>query len=190
MRKIPVHTEGAGTPALTCGAPQVVTYTPRAVKIAFEPTPVVTCEMALALASWEKIVDEEATRTLHTRVARIEQLGTYNCRVIPTAPRVMSEHGYANAIDIGRFYLLDGRTLSIYRDFDRGDGDRETPAGTFLRAISRRANDEDVFSHVLTPFFDAAHNNHFHLDLARFRPATERGRPRESSFQKRSGGMM
>ena len=80
----------------------------------------------------------------------------------------MSEHGYANAIDIGRLFLENGRTISIYRDFERGE-ETKTATGAFLRAISRRANDENVFSHVLTPFFDAAHNNHFHLDLARFR---------------------
>lgn len=50
-----------------------------------------------------------------------------------------------------------------------GDAPPVKLAGSFLRAVSRRANDEDVFSHVLTPFFDAHHKNHFHLDLARFR---------------------
>lgn len=165
--KIPVHLEGK--PPLTCGAPQVVMYLRGPEKIAWEPAPVLTCEMALALASWEKIVEEEATRTLGARVTRIQQLGTYNCRVIPTAPTLMSEHGYANAIDIGQLFLANGRTVNIYRDFDRTDGDPAKPVGVFLRAISRRANDEEVFSHVLTPFFDEAHNNHFHLDLARFR---------------------
>lgn len=164
--KIPVHTEQT---KLTCGAPQVVMYLRSPAKIAYEPPPILTCKMALALASWEKIISEEAERTLGSRVAKIEQLGTYNCRVIPTAPNTMSEHGYANAIDIGRIYLANGRNVDIYRDFDRGDGDPKTKNGMFLRSISRRANDEDVFSHVLTPFFDQAHNNHFHLDLARFR---------------------
>ena len=50
-----------------------------------------------------------------------------------------------------------------------GDDEPKKPAGVFLRSVSRRANDEDVFSHVLTPFFNATHKNHFHLDLARFR---------------------
>jgi hypothetical protein len=164
--KIPVHTERTG---FVCGAPQVVMYLRGPAKIAYEPPPILTCKMALALASWEKILSEEAERTLHARVARIEQLGTYNCRVIPTAPGTMSEHGYANAIDIGRIHLENGRTIDIYRDFDKGDDDPKTKNAMFLRAISRRANDEDVFSHVLTPFFDRAHDNHFHLDLARFR---------------------
>lgn len=171
--KIPVHTEGKGTGASrvehTCGSPQVVMFLRGPGKIAYEPAPVLTCKMALALASWEKIVTEEAQRTLRTRVVRIEQLGTYNCRVIPTAPGTMSEHGYANAIDIGRISLENGHTIDIYRDFDKGDDEPTSRNGAFLRAISRRANDEDVFSHVLTPFFDRAHDNHFHLDLARFR---------------------
>lgn len=164
---IPLHTEGKAKH--TCGAAQVVMYLRGPAKIAYEPAPVVTCNMALALGSWEKIVAEEATRIFHSRIVKIEQLGTYNCRVIPSAPDQMSEHGYANAIDIGLMTLATGRTISIFRDFDRGEAEPKAPAGAFLRAISRRANDEDVFSHVLTPFFDRAHDNHFHLDLARFR---------------------
>jgi hypothetical protein len=39
----------------------------------------------------------------------------------------------------------------------------------FLRSLARRLYDEDVFSVVLTPFFDALHRDHFHLDLARYR---------------------
>jgi hypothetical protein len=165
---LPVHAEGKKV-KITCGAPQVVTYLRGPEKIAYDPPPLLTCRMALALARWEKVVAEEAQRTLGAKVARIEQLGTYSCREVAAYPGTVSEHSYANAIDIGRFTLADGRSVSVLRDFDIGDGEPKKPAGAFLRAVSRRANDEDVFSHVLTPFFNATHRNHFHLDLARFR---------------------
>lgn len=164
---LPVHTEGKKA-KITCGAPQVVTYVRGPEKIAYDPPPLLTCRMALALAWWESLVAAEAQRVLHAKITRIEQLGTYSCREVAAYPGTVSEHSYANAIDIGKFTLADGRTVSVLRDFDLGDEPKK-PAGAFLRVISRRANDEDVFSHVLTPFFDATHKNHFHLDLARFR---------------------
>ena len=99
----------------------------------------------------------------------MQQLGTYSCREVAAYPGTVSEHSYANAIDIGQFTFADGRKVSVLRDFDVGEDEPKKPAGAFLRAVSRRANDEDVFSHVLTPFFNATHKNHFHLDLARFR---------------------
>ncbi len=154
---------------ILCGAPQVVTYLRGPGNIAYSAPPLLTCGMALALAQFEKILQEESQAILKTRVARIDQLGTYNCREMLMYKGWVSEHSYANAIDVGRFVLADGRGIEVLRDFDVGDGDPKKPAAAFLRVVSRRANDEDVFSHVLTPFFDALHKNHFHLDLARYR---------------------
>jgi len=108
-----------------------------------------------------------------------DQLGTYNCRVISAYPTWVSEHSYANAIDIGSFTLANGRTIEVLRDFDVREAPPPKAAAAFLRAATRRANDEDVFSHVLTPFFDAHHKNHFHLDLARYRADGTRPQPTE-----------
>jgi hypothetical protein len=154
---------------MLCGAPQVVTYLRGPGKIEYSSPPLLTCAMAAALATFERIAQEEALRTLGSPIAKIEHLGTYNCREMAAYPGWVSEHSYANAIDLHRFVLRDGRTIDVEHDFETGDAPPSKPAGTFLRAISRRAFDEDVFSHVLTPFFDAHHKNHFHLDLARYR---------------------
>jgi hypothetical protein len=168
---IPVHTEGKGgrgRSQLTCGAEQVVVYRGSPSRITFDPTPVVTCTMALALARFEALVQEEASRALGARVVRITQLGTYACREMAAYHGWVSEHAYANAIDVESFVLANGKRVSVLHDFERGDETR-TRAGAFLRALSRRAYDEEVFSNVLTPFFDELHRNHFHLDLARYR---------------------
>jgi hypothetical protein len=164
---LPVHEDRRAK--LTCGAPQVVVYLRGPGKIAYDPPPVVTCGMALALASYERILQEEAARVFHTSVARIEQLGTYNCRGIVRFKGVVSEHSFANAIDLAKFTLSSGKVVTVLSDFDRSEGPPARPAGDFLRAISERAQDEDVFSNVLTAFWDAAHKNHFHLDLGRYR---------------------
>jgi hypothetical protein len=167
---LPVHAEGKKT-KIVCGAPEVVWYMHGPSKITYNATPLLTCSMALALASFERVLQEEAERILHSPVVRIDQIGTYVCREVAAYPGTVSEHSYANAIDIGRFVLKNGRSIEVLRDFDVSiDGSPPTkPSGQFLRTVSRRANDEDIFSHVLTPFFNATHRNHFHLDLARYR---------------------
>ncbi len=164
--RLAVHTEHR---TLLCGAPQVVTYLRGPGKIAYEPPPLLTCSMALALGSFERIVQEEAERAFHSPVVKIVQLGTYSCREIAAYPGWVSEHSYANAIDVSRFVLKNGKTVEVTRDFDTGDEPPAKRPGAFLRLVSRRAYDEEVFSHVLTPFFNAQHRNHFHLDLARYR---------------------
>jgi len=164
---LPVHVPPRSK--ITCGAPQVVTYIKGPGDIAYNAAPMVTCSMALALASFERILQKEAVAIFGSPVARIDQLGTYSCREIAAYPGWVSEHSYANAIDIGRFVLKNGKSIEVLRDFDVGEAPPKKLAASFLRVVSRRANDEDVFSHVLTPFFDAHHQNHFHLDLARYR---------------------
>jgi hypothetical protein len=162
--QLPVHTEHG----IRCGAPQVVTYLHGPGRITYDPPPTLTCRMALALASFEGIVQEEAARRFQSPVTRIEQLGTYNCRAM-SRYRLVSEHAYANAIDLARFTFKSGKTVTVLRDFDMNDGPPVRPEGAFLRAISQRADEEGVFSLVLTPFWDALHKNHFHLDLAPYR---------------------
>lgn len=154
---------------LECGAPQVVTYLRGPGNIAYSVAPLLTCSMALALATFERILQKEATTIFGSPVARIDQIGTYSCREIAAYPGLVSDHAYANAIDLTRFVLKNGASIEILRDFDLSEGAPRKPAGAFLRVVSQRANDEDVFSHVLTPFFNASHRNHFHLDLARYR---------------------
>jgi hypothetical protein len=178
---IPVHTQKKSK--LVCGAPEVVVFLKGPGAIQYNGAPVLTCGMALALASFERILQKEALARFASPVARIDQIGTYNCREVQAYPSTVSEHSYANAIDLTRFVLRNGRVIEVLRDFDKSETPK-TPAGDFLRVVTRRANDEDVFSHVLTPFFNAAHRNHFHLDLARFRqdgtrpetPAPDRSR--------------
>jgi hypothetical protein len=162
--QLPVHGPDGGQ----CGAPQVVSYRMGPGRITYDPAPVLTCAMALALASFEPIVQAEAERVFQSRVVRIEELGTYNCRQIAAFKGTPSEHSYANAIDLSRFMFANGKSVSVLADFDMGADPPSRPGGDFLRAISVRAYHEDIFSNVLTPFWNKDHRNHFHLDLARY----------------------
>ncbi len=154
---------------ITCGAPQVLTYRGTPAKITWSGSVVLTCTMALALARFETIVQEEALRTFGKRVVYAHQLGTYVCREMAASPGWVSEHSYANAIDVDRFVLEGGATIDVLAHFAPQAAAAKTKEGAFLRTIARRLYDEEVFSTVLTPFFDKLHANHLHLDLARFR---------------------
>lgn len=165
-----VHVEtGARKSKLTCGAPQVVLYQKSPAKIAYEPGVRITCTMALALARFETILQEEAKRSLGKRIVKIHHLGTYNCREMAAYRGWVSEHSYGNAIDFADFVLEDGRTVSVLQRFAPKLEIPRTPESVFLRTSAQRAYREEVFSVVLTPFFDAGHANHFHLDMARYR---------------------
>ncbi|MFB0611306.1 extensin-like domain-containing protein [Aurantiacibacter poecillastricola] len=124
--------------------------------------PQMTCPVAAGLELWlEKDVQPLAQEILGSRVTRVEQLGTYSCRRMyndESAPR--SEHATGNAIDIGAFLLEDGRRISVLEDWD-GSNDR----AAFLEAARDAACAS--FGTVLSPDYNAAHADHFHLDQGR-----------------------
>ena len=166
--KLAVHQEGKKS-KITCGAPEVILYMGSPAKISYSSPPLLTCTMALALARFETVIQEEAMRDFGKRVRKIDHLGTYACREMANYPGWTSEHSYANAIDLADFTLEDGRVISVLKDFQKTETDPTTKNALFLRTISHRAYDDDLFSNVLTEYFDKLHKNHFHLDMSRYR---------------------
>jgi hypothetical protein len=122
-------------------------------------TPPVTCPVAAALEIWRRdSVAPEAERILGSKLKRIEHLGAFSCRrMYGGSDGPWSEHATANAIDIAGFVLADGTRISVLRDWD-GDG----PKARFLRAVREGACGS--FATVLSPDYNAAHRDHFHLD--------------------------
>lgn len=151
-----------------CGAKQVVRYQKGPSKIRYSSAPRVTCSVARALVRLEAIIQEEAQRLFEKPVISMQQMGTYNCREIAAYPDWVSQHSFANAIDIKTFTLKGGKTISVQKSYGRGPDAPKHKEGQFLRAVVRRAVDEGVFTVVLTPNFNRAHHNHFHFDLAAY----------------------
>lgn len=81
---------------------------------------------------------------------------------------LISEHSFANGIDLRRFHLEGGQTVDVLEHFRPGEAP-EDPKTRFLRGLANRLYDEGVFSVVVTPYFDNLHRNHIHVDLARYR---------------------
>lgn len=121
--------------------------------------PPVTCPVAAALAGWRTNSIEPAARDIFgVGVARIEHLGAFSCRrMYGGADGPWSEHATANAIDIAAFVLDDGRRIRLIADWD-GEADK----ARFLRRVRDGAC--QWFVAVLSPDYNAAHADHFHLD--------------------------
>lgn len=117
-----------------------------------------SCPLAVALGLWERHVVQTAAQIhLATTVSRIHHYGTYNCRAISNSRRgTWSQHATATAIDVASFELSDGSRISV-----AGQYRAESPAGEFLRAVKRGSC--EVFGTVLSPDYNAAHADHFHL---------------------------
>ena len=122
-------------------------------------TPPVTCPVAIALELWRRDSVVPAARSiLGSDIARIEHLGAFSCRRMYGASEGRwSEHATGNAIDIAAFVLESGRRISVLRDWE-GDDDE----ALFLRTVRDGACDS--FATVLSPEYNAAHADHFHLD--------------------------
>jgi hypothetical protein len=164
--ELPVHAGNAKRP--TCGTPQAVVYRRGPAKVRYSSAPILSCGMALGLARFEQVLAEEAERQLGQPVARVEQGGTYNCRRMARFDLV-SEHSYANAIDIRSVTLKDGRKLTVLGTFGKLEGEPKRPEARFWRSVAQRLYDEGTFSVVITPFFDPLHKDHLHFDQARYR---------------------
>lgn len=85
-----------------------------------------------------------------------------------------TRHPAGLAIDVGLLHKKDGRWLSVARQFQGHIGDKtcgegahvpEAPDAKELRALVCEASDLGVFTYVLTPDYNAAHVDHFHMEI-------------------------
>nr|WP_218175089.1 MULTISPECIES: extensin family protein [unclassified Pseudomonas] len=122
-----------------------------------------SCPLAVAFALFERHSLQPAAQAVFGQVVtRVDHLGSFACRnIYNRANGRLSQHASANAVDIAGFRLADGRTISVLKDWP-GDGER----ARFLRQVRDGACKD--FNVVLSPDYNAAHRNHFHLDMGRW----------------------
>ncbi len=117
----------------------------------------VSCAAALAIEETLALLAEEgATDLIH--------LGTYNCRVIAGTTK-LSQHGLANAIDIGGVRFDDGAYWTVVGHWEHDMPNPVTEAGKFLLWMAKAMYEQYIWNIILTPEYNAAHDNHFHVDL-------------------------
>lgn len=132
--------------------------------VTLEPPALLRCPMIPAVDYWmERIVIPAARHHLRTNIVAVKVAGSYSCRPMNHVIGArLSEHGHANALDVSGFVLEGGYVIRIKSGW-RGP----LPEQNFLRAV--HSGSCSVFTTVLGPEYNAAHHDHFHLDLARHR---------------------
>lgn len=119
-----------------------------------------TCKQALAVAIWERqVVQPAAFAAFGHAVVEVEHYGTFSCRrIYGQQAGPPSEHASANALDVAGFRLADGSVVRIKDDWDDPGA-----KGRFLREVRDGAC--RVFLTTLSPDYNEAHADHFHLDM-------------------------
>lgn len=146
----------------SCGYDNGIRTTGGAVTTRYAPAGLgVSCPVAAAMAMLEwNVVQPAAERRFGHRVRTIEHFGSYNCRrLYGRSAGDFSQHATANAIDLSGFVLTDGTRISLVKDW-KGEGAK----ALFLRDVRDGAC--ELFATVLSPDYNAAHRDHFHLDQA------------------------
>ncbi len=116
-----------------------------------------SCAMAHALTS---TIDDVAPFD----VVALEHMGTYNCRVI-AGTSTLSRHAYGDAIDIHGFRFDDGTIYTVVDDWEHDTDDPQSEGGIFLYDAAHRWFDAFIWTIILTPNYNADHDDHFHVDL-------------------------
>jgi hypothetical protein len=127
------------------------------------PYDIYDCRLVLALDDFARVLAKHD-------IVEVVHLSVYR----PVSKKVVLKgagrrHGGALAIDAALFKTKDGRTLSVEKDFHpRRIGARPCPApasASELRKIACEANEARLFNVLLTPDYNWAHRNHFHMEV-------------------------
>lgn len=118
------------------------------------------CGVAGELVAWAAEVDAYAAAALDSGLVALSNGPGFVCRNRYGAEDgFVSEHGFANAVDIAGLTLADGRVISVKADWPRAT----TPEGKLLRQSHGAACGK--FTTVLGPEANADHEDHLHFDL-------------------------
>lgn len=117
------------------------------------------CPLTIASYMWMREIDAIAQKRFDASLVKVHHMGTYSCRrQVGNGSGAWSEHAFANAWDIAAFELSDKTLIQVQRDWN-GDKDRKA----FLREVRDTAC--KLFKVTLSPDYNAAHADHFHVDM-------------------------
>ena len=124
-------------------------------RVSVSPPATLRCPMASAIADWIRTDIVPLVAGLGSEPSALDILGSYECRGFNgVAGAPLSEHGHANALDVGGIKLADGQQIVLT--------DRSVPRElreNVLHSVCAR------FMTVLGPDSDWYHEEHIHLDL-------------------------
>ncbi|MDZ3830131.1 extensin-like domain-containing protein [Pseudomonas monsensis] len=132
-------------------------------EVALSSSFLASCPLAVAYALFERHTLQPVAQAVYgEKVSRLDHLGSFACRnVYNRESGALSRHASADALDIAGFRLASGRSISVLKDWPG-----QTRDAQFLRQVRDGAC--EAFSVVLSPDYNAAHRNHFHVDVGRW----------------------
>lgn len=130
--------------------------------VALRQPPTIDCTTAKALNDWVRKGVIPAVGNTGGGVARINVVAHYACRGRNNQTRAkLSEHAFGRAVDISGVTLKDGSTLTVLEHW------RNARFGRIIKAMHSSAC--GPFGTVLGPNSDRFHQDHLHVDTARYR---------------------
>jgi len=132
---------------------------------------VIDCSLAVSL--------DEAARYIHALgFDKATFSSAYSVRNV-RGTNHPSKHSYGLAIDVHTFSGPDVGTLRVDRDYEQGLGDEVdcvgeplTQGGALLKVLQCQLVRSGLFHLVLSPDYDDAHHDHFHLEAVPWRDRT------------------
>jgi hypothetical protein len=126
------------------------------------------CRLVLALDDFAQILaDHDIVEVIHYSMYRSPPKRWVD-------GRIGTRHHGGLALDAARFIKRDGSKLDVLDDFKgrrrrkvcgKGAPEGKTPSARELRELVCAAVDRGLFNVVLTPNYNRAHRNHFHLEV-------------------------
>lgn len=127
------------------------------------PAATVDYAMVNGLVRWEAGMQAAAKQYLGENVVAIKVAASYVCRGMNNIRGAkLSEHAKGNAIDISGYITASGKEITVRGDFKRGGA-----KAAFLKQVHGVTC--GVFQVVLGPGSDGYHEDHFHMDLGRWK---------------------
>jgi hypothetical protein len=106
-----------------CGAPAPIELISigQNPEVALSPPAIVRCDLAEQLVNWfENDVQPLARKHLKSEIIKIETMSSYDCRnAYGRKTTKLSEHGLANAVDIGGFVTASAKTAEVLDDWGK-----------------------------------------------------------------------
>lgn len=143
-----------------CGFSDGVRLSRQGRRSAYSPAPLVTsCPVAVALYLLERDVAGPAARRHFDRdLVSIDHAGSYSCRrIYGRSEGRYSAHSTADAVDITGFRLAGGERIGLLSGWQGSGRER-----AFLAEVRDGAC--TLFPTVLSPDYNEAHRDHFHLE--------------------------
>lgn len=106
----------------SCGAPAPILVKSIGADpaVAIEPPAIINCTLAAKLDAWIKNTVQPAAAALGSPVVKIHNASSYKCRNrYGGANTKISEHAFANALDVSAFVLASGQRVTVLDNWRR-----------------------------------------------------------------------